>query len=454
MELQEPLALSAELRPEAMPYRERLDDLVEILVQQGSLGVLLIDLSQLNQVEHNYGSKAFLSVLRQATALILKLRGTEVRESDILATSEKGGDAFLIFLSPKRTPSVARWNELYRAAGRIENYLNRNLARLALPYLRQRLNVTVGFGLVLHNPLVMRERLVARLVHHAWESVRLQRMERDFRNRLLLQEILLNEAVNTVFQPIVEMRTRAVLGYEALSRGPEQTAFHSPAQLFDVAAETDLVFELDRLCRRRALVNAKGLPPSSKIFVNVTPSSLYDPDFQGASLICLLDELQLAPSQVVLEITEKYAIENYSIFGEAIRNFTQMGFSIAVDDIGAGHSGLEKIANLSPRYLKFDMDLVRDIDTSYVRREMVKALKSLADKMDSTIIAEGIERPEELDTLLELGVEYGQGYLLGRPMRLKAPPVESLDLSWDTTTVASAPSADPPPAQSSSTTET
>jgi EAL domain-containing protein (putative c-di-GMP-specific phosphodiesterase class I) len=142
---------------------------------------------------------------------------------------------------------------------------------------------------------------------------------------------------------------------------------------------------------------------------------MYDPDFQSAELVERLGQLGLAPDQVVFELTEKYAIENYTLFGEAVRNFTEMGFSIAVDDIGAGHSGLEKIAHLHPGYLKFDMELVREIDHSYVRREMVKALKILADKMESTIIAEGIERQEELETLLELGIPYGQGFLLGRP---------------------------------------
>ena len=92
-----------------------------------------------------------------------------------------------------------------------------------------------------------------------------------------------------------------------------------------------------------------------------------------------------------------------------------MGFSIAVDDVGAGYSGLEKIAHLNPRYLKFDMQLVRDIDKSHVKREMARALKTFADKMDSKIIAEGIEREGERQACVELGIDYGQGYLLGRP---------------------------------------
>ena len=149
--------------------------------------------------------------------------------------------------------------------------------------------------------------------------------------------------------------------------------------------------------------------------MSILPTSMYDlREIHGSRLLDQLVQLNCSRASRT-RLTEKYAIENYSLFGEAVRNFTEMGISIAVDDIGAGHSGLEKIANLNPKYLKFDIELVRDIDASYVRQEMVKALKIFADKMGSTIIAEGIERQEELDTLLQLGVDHGQGYLLGRP---------------------------------------
>jgi len=146
---------------------------------------------------------------------------------------------------------------------------------------------------------------------------------------------------------------------------------------------------------------------------------MYDPDFQGTSLIQLLEGLGLSPERIVLEVSEQYAIENYTLFVEALQNFTQMGFSIAVDDIGAGYSGLEKIAHLNPRYLKFDMQLVRDIDESHVKREMSRALKTFADKMDSQIIAEGIEREGEKNACADLGLHYGQGYLLARPAPLE-----------------------------------
>ncbi len=154
---------------------------------------------------------------------------------------------------------------------------------------------------------------------------------------------------------------------------------------------------------------------------------MYDPDFQGASLIRLLEGLGLSPERIVLEVSEQYAIENYTLFVEALQNFTQIGFSIAVDDIGAGYSGLEKIAHLNPRYLKFDMQLVRDIDRIHVKREMARALKTFADKMDSQIIAEGIEREGEQQACVELGLHYGQGYLLARPA-----PLETFNLGAET----------------------
>lgn len=403
---------------DAVPYRERLDELLLILSKHGSLGVLLIDLSQLSQVEHDYGSKVFEKVLTAASNLVAKLRGKEFRASDIVAMNDRGGDAFLVFLSPRRSKRRTSLSEIQTVATRIEEHLNETLSQFASPYLRERLRVAVGFALVLFNPLIMPERLVARLIHEAWESVRFQRAQLRFKSRSQLQEILLNGEVRTFFQPILEMRHRKVLGYEALTRGPEGSPLQSPLHLFEMAAEVDLVFELDRLCRRRALATSRGLPRLSKIFINILPSSMYDPDFQGEGLVRRLGELGLAPEQVVFELTEKYAIENYTLFGEAVGNFTEMGFSIAVDDIGAGHSGLEKIAHLHPRYLKFDRELVREIDKSYVHREMVRALKNLAEKMGSTVIAEGIERREELETLLELGIVYGQGYLLGKPAPL------------------------------------
>jgi EAL domain-containing protein (putative c-di-GMP-specific phosphodiesterase class I) len=409
-------------REEPVAYRERVEELRSLLVSHGSLGLLLIDTSPLAQIEHQYGSSAFAKVMGMARDLVLELRGQEVRNEDLICLNEQGGDAFLVFFSPKRRDGPLRIADLRAAAERVEGHLNQKLLRLASPYLGTLRRVTVGFALAFYNPLVMPERLVSRLVEEAWSCVHVLRAQRDLQNRCDLQEVLLADQLTTVFQPIVDLRRRRVLGYEALSRGPAGSVYQMPLRLFEMAEEADLVFELDRKCRRRALASATLLPAGAKLFVNVFPSAMYDPEFQGASLVRLAGTHGLTPDRVVLEITERSAIENYEVFSEALAELTQSGFSIAVDDVGAGYSGLEKIAHLNPRYLKFDRELIRNIDSSYIRREMTRALKAFADRIGSTIIAEGIERDGELKALLDLGIEYGQGFLLGRPAGAFLPP--------------------------------
>jgi len=416
------------LYSEIPTYHERLGQLTEQLREHGHLGLVLIDASELAQVEHDYGSRAFEQVLSMVSGLVSELQGVEVRTSDLLALNERGGNAFLLFLAPRRGDEEGRPRiaDLETISQRVGEQLNRKLAEFTSPYLRGKRKVVVGYAVVFHNPLIMAERVVARLVGEGWESVRIQKMQADFQTRCRLQDVLLGHQITTVFQPIVDLQTGGVLGFEALSRGPSGTQQYSPINLFEAAAATDLVFELDRHCRRRALRTARELPPPHRLFINVMPSSMYDPDFQGASLIRLLEGLGLSPERIVLEVSEQEAIENYTLFVEALQNFTQIGFSIAVDDIGAGYSGLEKIAHLNPRYLKFDMQLVRDIDRIPVKREMARALKTFADKMDSQIIAEGIEREGEQQACVDLGLHYGQGYLLARPA-----PLETFNLGME-----------------------
>ena len=234
-------------------YLDRVEEILPFLRKQGGLGAILVDLTPLNQVEMNYGSKTYSQVLDSATDLILELSGTEVHGSDIFASNDRNGDGFLVFLSPPKRGGAPRLAELEAVAKRVENYLNASLGQLVSPFLSGRTRITVGFSLVLHNPLITPERLIARLVQDAWECVRLVRADRQFRSRGLLQEILIHEELGTVFQPIVDMGERKTMGFEALSRGPADSPFASPLDLFSTAEEGNLSFELDRLCRRKAL---------------------------------------------------------------------------------------------------------------------------------------------------------------------------------------------------------
>ncbi len=194
-----------------------------MLAHHGSLGLLLIDTSSLAQIEHQYGTSAFEKVMGMARDLVLELKGHEVRHEDIICINDRGGDAFLVFFSPKRREGPLKMADLKAAADRVEGHLNRKLVRLASPYLGTLRRVTVGFALAFFNPLVMPERLVSRLVEEAWSCVHVQRAQRDLQNRCDLQEVLLADQLSTVFQPIVDLRTPPGAGLRgALARARGQ----------------------------------------------------------------------------------------------------------------------------------------------------------------------------------------------------------------------------------------
>jgi len=221
--------------------------------------------------------------------------------------------------------------------------------------------------------------------------------------------------VVTAYQPILALRERTVLGFEALSRGARGTGLETADQLFGAASQHRLLVELDRLCRQRALLNSGRLPLNARLFLNTLPATIRDPQFRGKPLIDFLDEAQVAPQRIVIEITEKLVIDNYGLFREAMAYFTDLGMAFAVDDVGSGYSGLESIARLRPAFLKIDMSLVRDVHVSVVNREMVKAIVSLGHGIGAAVVAEGIQAEAEAQTLIEIGVDYGQGFYLARP---------------------------------------
>jgi EAL domain-containing protein (putative c-di-GMP-specific phosphodiesterase class I) len=396
-------------------YRERMDQLRSMLLANRCLAVLLIDACHLAHVEHDYGRGVYEQARGVLQNLILEMRGVQTRRDDLVTVAEDHGDVFLIFLSNKREDRPFGSGDLEALADRIHGYLTRRLSRMTKSYLKGRPRIGVGYGLALHNPLIREDRLVLQLIDDARRMAGLQEKRFWMKGKELLQEIILKEEVRTLFQPIVDLTTRATLGFEGLARGPQGTEFEQPDMLFEMATESDLLFELDRLCRATALSSASALKPSHKLFVNLLPTTIRDPEFQGERMLKFLEERRLTPSRIVLEITERLAIENYDLFLEAMTTFTEQGFTIAIDDMGAGYSGLEKIVRLNPRYLKFDLMMVRDIDSSFVKREMLKAIHSLAASIGADVIAEGVERMEELDTLLELGIPFGQGFLFARP---------------------------------------
>ncbi len=399
-------------------YREHHDELKRRLADDGFLGLLLIDVSEINEVERAYGSSKYEDLMEMVSKVVAEFKGDQLRHDDIVTLNEKVGDVFLIFLAPREGSQHLLAEDIEKIGERVDAELSRRIRQTAFAILRKRPEIFVGTSLVLQNPLIRGERLVTRAIEEAHHAARLNVQRRHLRNKQNLQRIILEKQITTVFQPIWDLEKRIPHGFEALCRGPSGTELRSPAALFDVARKSDLLFELDHLCRRQALQAAGAraqLSKEYKLFINTLPFSIRDPRFQGKDLIDLFEGIDLEPEQIVLEVTESDAIDNFPLFVNAMKDFIDLRCLVAIDDMGAGYSGLDKIVHLRPHYVKLDMGLIRDIHTSFVKQQLVQTFKTLADKIDAKLIAEGIESKEELEVVREIGVNFIQGNLLAKP---------------------------------------
>jgi diguanylate cyclase (GGDEF)-like protein len=232
---------------------------------------------------------------------------------------------------------------------------------------------------------------------------------------LELQRIIKQKLITPVFQPIVDLTNGKIFAYEALSRGPQNSCLFRPDRLFAEAKKEKCLWQLDYLCRSLALLHAKDFLQEELLFINVDANILYDHDFHQGTTAKLLAENHMNAKNIIFEVSEKTAISDYASFRAILENYQQQNYRIAIDDVGAGYSGLNLLTQISPQFIKLDIGLIRDIDSNYTKKSMIKALADFASATHIATIAEGIERVEELNILIDLGINYGQGFLLGHP---------------------------------------
>ena len=218
-------------------------------------------------------------------------------------------------------------------------------------------------------------------------------------------------------QPIVSWSGRSVFAYETLLRTDEPT-LRSPLDFFDAAERLGKAAELGRIIRRHVAGILGGVRPAGHIFVNLHPADLEDPELYA-------DEGALTPfaGQVVLEITERAALDGIHELSSRVTRLRSLGYRIAIDDLGAGYAGLTSFAQLEPEVVKVDMSLVRGIDNSPVKQKLVRSIIALCTELGIQLVAEGIETPAERDALIALGGDLCQGYLFARPGRGFPNPV-------------------------------
>lgn len=230
-----------------------------------------------------------------------------------------------------------------------------------------------------------------------------------------LLAIIQRRDLSPLFQPIVCLQTGELTGFEALTRPGHESGYTGPADLFDEAEACGMLWELECVTRDNVLEHAAAFPDGICLFFNNSPQVFADERFVEAFTGQVQKYPELTPGRIVLEVTERGEGESIDRLSSNVRELKALGYRVAIDDVGAGTSGLNRVMLLRPHWLKLDRALVEGVDQDPYRLNMIRFLLHFANLAGVSLVAEGIERREELGALIGAGVRYAQGYLLGRP---------------------------------------
>jgi EAL domain-containing protein (putative c-di-GMP-specific phosphodiesterase class I)/CheY-like chemotaxis protein len=402
-------------------------DVQRMLFGHSQLGIIYVTLDGVHALEQLQGFEVVDEVFRIVGQRLIGSRGQLIRGDDFISISSLG-NAFLIVLSAPRDRAVVSDDDLLAVKRRLEEQLLVGLEQELQERLLVKIGLYVGYAHLAQSPKVRFKRALLEAIDQAMRGIQL---ERDESRRMLRDEfdrVLADEQISCVYQPIVSLDDYTVLGYELLARGPLQSPLHRPDALFEVARGQGREAELDRLCRLEAARTSATLPTEFLRFINTEPVSLFANTRSGFIVRELVEatppELR---GQTIVELTENSVIEDFSHMREVVRQLRDQGFRIAIDDAGAGHSGLQTMVELEPDFIKLDISLTRGLETSFVKQKLIATLRDFCREAGVTLIAEGIETRSQLDALIDLGIAYGQGFLFAHPgspypIKVRIPP--------------------------------
>ena len=236
-----------------------------------------------------------------------------------------------------------------------------------------------------------------------------------------IHEIIQQRKLTALFQPILNLKTGEFYGYEGLIRGPSDSVLHSPINLFSSAAQQNLSLEIEMLSRQIVLETFVQLDLPGSLFLNVSPETLLHPSFKNGCTLEFINKLGLSPDRVVIEITENQPTYDFAGMRSALLHYRAMGFQIAIDDLGEGFSSLRLWSELRPEFIKIDMHFVQGADTDPIKLQFLKSIQLIAESCKTHVIAEGIETASELRIISDIGILFGQGYFISRPV--STPPL-------------------------------
>ncbi len=401
--------------------------LEQALLEGRSLGLIWATLPALSLFVRLYGEDIARGITANLDNALKSLAGAEIRAYRFLFVEKVDEASFIVLFYNGPLDLESLKDMAMRLRLSVRHKVNQEVVKLT----GQNLDVAVGCSLVAPSA---GQNLEAQVFNALCDARRLAEGTLNLSDLSLMsefRELIRTPQLYSVYQPIVNLSSAEVMGWEALARGPAEGNFASPKVMFDFAEEVGSIFALEQACREQAVQGVGPLKPGQKLFLNIHPQTMGDPGFRSGETLRLIERHGLKPSNVVFEITERHSIQDFTLFHRTLEHYRDQGYLVAIDDVGTGYSGLCRIAELRPDFMKVDMSLVSGIDTNPVQRALLESLVTLAEKTGSSIIAEGIETATELSSLMSMGVHYGQGFFLARPASPKPQPACNMPLLLD-----------------------
>ncbi len=264
-------------------------------------------------------------------------------------------------------------------------------------------------------------------------SQRLMLMQSGLGSELL--DIVDNKKLQCVFQPIIDIKRKRVCAFEGLVRGPFDSVLYHPLNLFKVADEQGVLYELDtfsRISTIQSFAKQAAKDEHLHLFLNISINAVMNSAHQKGITLDALEFFGISPERVVIEITELQPVDNFEAFITAINYYRSIGFKVAIDDLGSGYNGLRIWSELRPDFVKIDRHFVSDIHLNDDKRMFMETLMALAKSTNTKVVAEGVESEKELEVLTFLGVDLVQGFLFKKPEEIIC---EDLLYEWPETQI-------------------
>ncbi len=387
--------------PERASFVERIEH----------IGVIYVQIGKFFGFEELHGWEQYDRILASVADGIREDAANSRFCDSLLSIRYSGSDGFYVILDLP-TSSRRYSGALEEEAARFQVNATRRLRETFGGTTGDLMTVHVSSLTALDNPRARPSRHLIRTLAEAAKIVTQKQTREKIELYEQLKEIISDKKLRACFQPLCRLADGAVMGYEALIRGPQGSALERPNALFAVSHQNDMDVELESLCLETIFGKLPRAVAASRLFVNASATLLRHPIFLNARNLTAINK---SHPDVVIEISEKEVVGDYSTFRNILDVLRGAGLKIAIDDAGSGYSGLESILQMRPEYIKIANSIVHSLHLETIKREIITALASLGRQIESSIVAEGIEHPDELRSLLKLGVNYGQGYLLGRP---------------------------------------